>query len=94
MIFNNYTRILNQKITNNAHLVTQFFTDLFDQIVETDIILNPQSITFDVSHKDQWSISRETLEEALGGDEFIKKDARLANMIWQTEFLLGDRIEV
>jgi len=52
VIFNNYTRILNQKITNNAHLVTQFFTEIFDKIVETEIILNPQAITFDVSQKD------------------------------------------
>lgn len=82
VIFNNYSRILNQKISNNANLVMQFFTELFDQIVETDLILNPSGVTFDAAHKDQWSISRDTLQEALGGDEFIRKDGRLANMIW------------
>lgn len=52
VIFNNYTRILNEKITNNADLVTQFFIEIFDQIVETEIILNPQAVEFDVSEKD------------------------------------------
>jgi hypothetical protein len=82
VIFNNYKRILNLKIDNNAHLVTTYFTKFFDQIVEMEIVLNPKKVTFDVSQKDQWFISKETLEEALGGDEFIKKDSRLSNMVW------------
>ena len=57
-------------------------------------MLNPKNVTFNISQKDQWFITKETFEEALGGEEFIKKDPRLANMIWQTEFLLGNRIEI
>jgi len=34
------------------------------------------------------------LIEALGGDDVIKKDARLSNMLWQTENMLGGHIEV
>lgn len=62
--------------------------------METEIVLNPKNVTFNISQKDQWFITKETFEEALGGEEFIKKDPRLANMIWQTEFLLGNRIEI
>ena len=62
--------------------MTTYFTKFFDQIVEMEIVLNPKKVTFDVSQKDQWFISKETLEEALGGDEFIKKDSRLSNMVW------------
>jgi hypothetical protein len=32
--------------------------------------------------------------EALGGEDVIKKDARLSNMLWQAENMLGGQIEV
>jgi hypothetical protein len=56
----------------NATNVEQFFVDLFDQIVENDQILNPDAHTYDTLDKDQWSISKETFLNAIGGEDFVK----------------------
>ena len=40
------------------------------------------------------AISQKTMVDALGGEEVVKKDARLSNMLWQTDNMLGGIIEV
>ena len=66
----------------NANKVEQYFIDLFDQIVVSEIQLNPSKIFFDKDNKGEWSIGKQTLVEALGGEDCVKMDKRLTKLIW------------
>ena len=54
----------------------QYFKDLFDKIDE---------------EKQGW-ISVETMTQVLGGEQIVKRDTRLTDLLWQSSVILGGQI--